>query len=184
MTVQSAAQTDRAREVKVLITAASMHGATGEIAAALGEELSGQGLSATVIPPEAVNDIESYDAVIIGSAVYTGHWLAPAKDLVYRYLDALASRPVWLFSSGPVGDPSGKLSQAMRKDPVDVAALSTATHARGHVMFAGKLDPKTLSRPQHAALLIFRGLNGDFRDWSAIREWARGIAQELTPVPR
>ena len=74
--------------------------------------------------------IESYDAVIIGSAVYTGHWLAPAKDLVYRYLDVLASRPVWLFSSGPVGDPSGKLSQAMRKDPVDVAALSTATHAR------------------------------------------------------
>jgi menaquinone-dependent protoporphyrinogen oxidase len=183
MTVQSAAQTDRAREVKVLITAASMHGATGEIAAVLGEELSGHGLAATVISPEAVNDAESYDAVIIGSAVYTGHWLAPAKDFVYRYLDALASRPVWLFSSGPVGDPSGKLSQAMRKDPVDVAGLSAATHARGHVMFAGKLDPKMLSRPQHAALLIFRSLNGDFRDWPAIREWARGIAQELTPVP-
>jgi hypothetical protein len=30
MTVQSANQTDRAREVKVLITAASTHGATGE----------------------------------------------------------------------------------------------------------------------------------------------------------
>ena len=184
MTVQSAAQTDQARELKVLITAASLHGATGEIAQVLGEELSEQGLAATVTPPEAVNDIESYDAVIIGSAVYTGHWLAPAKDLAYRYLDALASRPVWLFSSGPVGDPSGKLSKAMRKDPVDVAGLSAATHARDHVMFAGKLDPKTLSRPQHAALLIFRGLNGDFRDWSAIREWAREIAQELTPVPR
>jgi menaquinone-dependent protoporphyrinogen oxidase len=184
MTVQSPAQTDRARQVRVLITVASMHGATAEIAAVLGEELSGQGLAATVIPPEAVNDIESYDAFIIGSAVYTGHWLAPAKDLVYRYVDALASRPVWLFSSGPVGDPSGKLSKAMRKDPVDVAALSRATHARGHVMFAGKLDPKTLSRPQHAALLIFRSLKGDFRDWPAIRKWARGIAQELTPVSR
>jgi menaquinone-dependent protoporphyrinogen oxidase len=184
MTVQGAAQTDRAREVRVLITAASMHGATGEIAQVLGEELSGQGLAVSVIPPEAVNDIESYDAVIIGSAVYTGHWLAPAKDLVDRYAGALTSRPVWLFSSGPVGDPSGKLSQAMRKDPVDVAGLSTATHARGHVMFAGKLDPKALNRPQHAALLIFRGLNGDFRDWSAVREWARGIAHELTPVSR
>ena len=184
MTVQSAAQTDRALEVKVLITAASMHGATGEIAAVLAEELSEQGLTATVIPPEAVNDIESYDAVIIGSAVYTGHWLPPARDLVQRYRDALASRPVWLFSSGPVGDPSGRLSKAMRKDPVDVAALSAATHARGHVMFDGKLDPRMLSRPQHAALLIFRGLDGDFRDWSAIRKWGRGIAQELTPVPR
>jgi menaquinone-dependent protoporphyrinogen oxidase len=184
MTVQGAIQADRAHEVKVLITAASLHEATGEIAAVLGEELTRQGLAVTVIPPEAVNDIESYDAVIIGSAVYTGHWLAPAKDLVYRYLDVLASRPVWLFSSGPVGDPSGKLSKAMQKDPVDVAELSAATHARGHVMFAGKLDPKTLSRPQQAALLIFRRLNGDFRDWSAIREWACSIAQELTPVPR
>jgi menaquinone-dependent protoporphyrinogen oxidase len=73
MTVQSAAQTDRARTTKVLITATSMHGATGEIATALGEELSEQGLAVTVIPPEAVTDIENYDAVIIGSAVYTGH---------------------------------------------------------------------------------------------------------------
>jgi menaquinone-dependent protoporphyrinogen oxidase len=50
-----------------------MHGATGEIATALGEELSEPGLAVTVIPPEAVTDIENYDAVIIGSAVYTGH---------------------------------------------------------------------------------------------------------------
>jgi menaquinone-dependent protoporphyrinogen oxidase len=184
MTVHGAPQTERAREVKVLITAASMHGATGEIATALGEEMSEQGLAVTVIPPEEVTDIESYDAVIIGSAVYTGHWLAPAKDLVSRYRAALASRPVWLFSSGPVGNPSGKLSKAMRKDPVDVAGLRTATRARDHVMFDGKLDPKRLSLPQHAALLIFRRLNGDFRDWSAIREWGRSIARELTPVSR
>jgi hypothetical protein len=50
MTVQSPAQTDRARQVRVLIMVASMHGATAEIAAVLGEELSGQGLAATVIP--------------------------------------------------------------------------------------------------------------------------------------
>lgn len=184
MTVQSAAQTDRADTLKVLITAASLHGATGEIADVLGKELSGTGAAATVIPPGSVDDIEGYDAVIIGSAVYAGHWLAPARDFVHRYRDALASRPVWLFSSGPVGDPSGKLSKAMRNEPVDVAALSTATHARGHVMFDGKLDPKVLSLPQHATLLIFRGLDGDFRNWSAIKEWGRSIAEELTAVSR
>jgi hypothetical protein len=27
-------------------------------------------------------------------------------------------------------------------------------------------------------------LDGDFHDWSAIREWGRNIAHELTPVSR
>lgn len=111
--------------------------------------------------------------------VYAGHWLDPAKDLVNRSRDALAARPVWLFSSGPVGDPSSKLSQAMGKDPVDVAGLRAATHARDHRMFAGQLDRKLLSRPQRAALLVCCGLEGDFRDWAEIRQWAGGIAQQL-----
>ena len=48
--------------------------------------------------------------------------------------------------------------------------------ARDHRMFDGKLDRTVLSRPKRAALLVFRGLDGDFRDWSDIRQWADGIA--------
>jgi menaquinone-dependent protoporphyrinogen oxidase len=173
---------DQARQLRVLVSAASMHGATTEIAEAIGQALSEQGLAVTVIPPGEVRAIDGYDAVIIGSAVYTGHWLDPAKDLVNRLGAELAARPVWLFSSGPVGKPSGKLAQAMGKDPVELPGLSAASHARDHRMFAGKLDRKSLSRPQRAALLVFRGLDGDFRDWAQIRQWADGIAAQLAPV--
>jgi menaquinone-dependent protoporphyrinogen oxidase len=144
------------------------------------QALSKQGLTVTVIPPGEVRAIDGYDAVIIGSAVYAGHWLSPAKDLVSRFRDELAARPVWLFSSGPVGNPSGKLAQAMGKDPVDLPAMRADSHARDHRMFAGKLDRKVLSRPQRAALLVFRGLDGDFRDWAEIRQWAGSIAAQLT----
>jgi menaquinone-dependent protoporphyrinogen oxidase len=177
---------DRAYGVKVLVSAASMHGATAEIAQAIAEELTGQGLTVTVIPPGDVRAIDGYDAVIIGSAVYTGHWLDPAKDLVNWFGDALTGRPVWLFSSGPVGKPSGKLARAMGNDPVEVAAMAAAIQPPEHRMFAGKLDRHLLSRPQRAALLIFRGLDGDFRDWAEVRQWADGIAHQLTvspPVP-
>src|SRR6266536_2861184 len=92
----------------------------------------------------------------------------------------MAGRPVWLFSSGPVGDPSGKLAKSMNQDPVDLPAMLEATHARDHRIFAGKLDRKHLSLPQRAALLVFRGLEGDFRDWAQIRQWADSIAAELT----
>ena len=173
---------DQAHQLNVLVSAASEHGATAEIGRTIGQALSEQGLAVTVSPPGEVRAIDGYDAVIIGSAVYTGHWLDPAKDLVNRFGVELAGRPVWLFSSGPVGNPSGKLAQAMGKDPVDLPAMLEATHARDHRMFAGKLDRKSLSLPQRAALLMFPGLAGDFRDWAQIRQWADGIAAQLAPA--
>lgn len=165
--------------LKVLVTAASKHGATAEIARVIGDTLAAAGFATTVMPPEQVGTVEGYDAVILGSAVYSGHWLDAAKDLVTRSRGALATRPVWLFSSGPVGDPAGKLAQQMTQDPVDLTGIRTATHARGHKMFAGKLDPKDLSFPQRASLMLFRGLRGDFRDWAQIKGWAGEIAQHL-----
>jgi menaquinone-dependent protoporphyrinogen oxidase len=70
----------------------------------------------------------------------------------------------------------------MREDPPDVAVLLTVIRARGHRMFAGKLDPENLSLPQRAALMVFRGMRGDFRDWTAIRQWAGGIVQQLAAL--
>ncbi len=184
MTFQDPAQADQVHGLKVLVSAASEHGATAEIAKALGQALSEHGFVVSVIPPDEVGSVDGYDAVVIGSAVYVGRWLSPAKELVNRCRDALASRPVWLFSSGPVGDPSGKLAKAMDQEPTDVAAMRSMIHARDHRMFAGKLDRKVLSLPQRASLLVFRGLEGDFRDWAGIRQWADSIAQELTLTSR
>ena len=184
MTEAAAEATDRAHVPRVLISAASRHGATAEIAQAIGQALSEQGLTVAVIPPADVGSLDGYDAVIIGSAVYMGHWLDPAKELVNRFRDALTGRPVWLFSSGPVGKPSGKLAQSMDQDPADLPGILEATRARDHRRFAGKLDRKQLSVPQRASLLVFRSLEGDFRDWASIRQWADGIARQLALTPR
>ena len=184
MTEAAAEATGRAHVPRVLVSAASRHGATAEIAQAIGQALSEQGLTVTVIPPGDVRGLDGYDAVIIGSAVYMGHWLDPAKDLVNRFREALTSRPVWLFSSGPVGKPSSKLAQSMDQDPAELPGMVEATRARDHRRFAGKLDRKHLSLPQRAALLAFRGLEGDFRDWADIRQWADGIARQLAQAPR
>ncbi len=171
---------DGGHPVRVLVSAASRHGSTTEIAAAIRDELLHRGLDAVAIPPAEVADVTGYDAVVIGSAVYTGHWQQPAKDLVTRCREGLATRPVWLFSSGPVGDPAGRFARSMNTDPVDLAPIRTATGARDHRIFAGKLDAGKLGPVQRASLLFFPGMKGDFRDWTAIREWADGIAAQLT----
>jgi len=99
----------RREPMKVLICAASKYGATSEIARAVADVLAGRGCEVTVLPPQEAGAVEEFDAVVLGSAVYMGQWMKPARELAERSAAALASRPVWLFSSGPVGEPA-KLS--------------------------------------------------------------------------
>src|SRR3954453_23252816 len=71
---------------RVLVVVASRHGATAEIAAALARGLGGGaagrgvGLSAVAVPAEQRPEPGSYDAVLLGSAVYAGRWLDPARQ--------------------------------------------------------------------------------------------------------
>lgn len=168
--------------MKVLVAAASRHGSTAEIARSIGEVLRSAGIEVEVVAPEGVGELSAFDAVVLGSAVYTGHWLEPAISLAERVGRELPGRKVWLFSSGPVGDPSRKLVQRMGADPVDLPAVAKSTRAREHAVFAGKLDRANLRGLQRTALLVLRGLEGDFRDWQAIRTWAQSIAEDLSPA--
>jgi menaquinone-dependent protoporphyrinogen oxidase len=89
----------------VLVTAASRHGATHEIAAAIVDGLRRRSVEADFRATEELASLDGYDAFVIGSAVYVGRWLDAAKDLVADHAAALAGAPVWLFSSGPLGPP-------------------------------------------------------------------------------
>jgi len=169
--------------LNVLVCAASRHGSTAEIATAIRDELQRRGLRASLLTPAEVTTLDGYDAVVLGSAVYAGHWLEPAKDLVARCGNELAARPVWLFTSGPVGKPTGKLAQSMGTDPVELPQVRAATGARGHQIFAGKLNAQSLPLTQRIAVRVFPGLTGDFRNWAEITRWADGIADELAAVP-
>ena len=160
--------------MRVLVTTASKHGSTEEIGRFIGEVFLEQGIEIGVLPPEDVISLHRYDAVIMGSAVYAGHWMNSMKKMAHRLAPELIDRPVWLFSSGPIGDPPEP-----NEEPVDVAPLVEATGARGHALFAGKLDKDVLGFAEKAIVAAFKAPDGDFRDWEEIRGWASGIAQEL-----
>jgi menaquinone-dependent protoporphyrinogen oxidase len=161
--------------IRILVTAASKHGATAEIAGVIAERLTAAGHEVDLREPESVHDLDTTDAVVVGSAVYIGHWLKPARELVTRLGPELASRPVWMFSSGPVGDPPRP-----SEDPVDVGALVAATGAREHRVFAGQVNKDKLGFSERAMVRTFRSAVGDFRDWDEIGAWAREIDAELT----
>jgi menaquinone-dependent protoporphyrinogen oxidase len=160
--------------VRALVTAASKHGSTADIAAAVADGLRRRGLEADVRPPEAVVDLEGYDVVVVGSAVYAGHWLTDATEFVERHASALRWRDVWLFSSGPLGDPPEKV-----EEPADVVALLSESGARGHAVFSGRLDPHDLGLGERLVARAVRAPLGDFRDWKDVDAWAGRIAQAV-----
>ena len=160
--------------MRILVSAASKHGATTEIAEAVGDELAERGHQIDVIPPEKVTSTDDRDAFVLGSAVYMGRWMPEARHLAERLGPTVGARPVWLFSSGPIGDPA-----MPTEDPVDAAAIIEATGARDHRVFAGKLDKARLSVPERAVVRALKVQEGDFRDWDAIKVWAASIAESL-----
>jgi len=137
-------------------------------------------VSAEFIGIDEVSDLGRYEAVVLGSAVYMGRWLEPARKFVERYGNGLAEWKTWLFSSGPVGDPSRapKAEEAVKVD--DIVA---ATKGAEHRLFAGKFDKSKFSFPERAVMRAVGAKEGDYRDWDEINGWATEIAAQLRAEP-
>lgn len=160
--------------MKVLVSASSRHGATSEIAKAIADALVGAGIEADLRRPEEVASVAAYDGIVLGSGVYAGRWLGPVKQLIERESDGLAAKPVWLFSSGPLGDPLKP-----EGDPEDVELLLKRTHAIAHRTFAGRIDKRQLGIAEKAIFAVVHAPEGDFRPWPAIADWTAEIANTL-----
>ncbi|MFC4786287.1 flavodoxin domain-containing protein [Nocardioides sp. MAHUQ-72] len=170
----------------VLVVYGSRYGATQGIAERIAETLRACGQQVDVEEGSEFIDAKRYDAFVIGSAAYQGSWLEGPVEFVMHHVDLLAERPVWLFSSGPLGRPD---SEADRRGQLEVtrprqfAEMEEALAPRGAQVFYGALQPEKLRRFDRLVRRVPRGRQllpaGDFRDWTAVDEWARQIAAEL-----
>jgi len=159
----------------VLVTYASKHGSTQGIAERIAEKLRQLGKEAEAQPLDAVEDPGSYEALVIGSAIYYGSWMKEATEWVHRNQAVLAQRPVWLFSVGPLGTEVKDAEQ----QPKEMAEFQQAIRPREQRVFFGVLDHHRLSFAERMVVKAVRAPEGDFRDWEAIEVWAESIAREL-----
>lgn len=165
--------------MRILVTAASRHGSTMEMASAIGSALQEAGLQAEVKPLHELGGVAGFNAVVLGSSVYMGRWLPEAAEFVRRHEVELKARPVWLFSSGPIGSPEPK----PEGEPANIDEMVAAVRARGHRVFAGRLDRRQLGLGEKLIVGAVKAQDGDFRDWEAIRAWALEIVAALPVVP-
>ena len=159
----------------VLVAYASRMGSTQEIATAIGDQLTSRGFEVQVVAAAAAPNAGIFDAVVLGSALYTGRWDRDAVDYLKRNGSDLADRPTWLFQSGPSGPPAGvrptPTPRAVQRlgDKIGLAAPTT---------FGGNLD-HSRAKGLLARWVSQGDLAGDFRDWDQIRAWADDVADQL-----
>jgi menaquinone-dependent protoporphyrinogen oxidase len=174
---------DGERVMNVVVVYASRYGSTKGIAESIAERLRERGVEAEARSVDSNPDPGQYDAVVLGSAVFLGRWMQSAAEFAERNRAALTSRPVWLFSSGPLTLKEGVTVDDPDVIPTNIAALREALHPRDHRVFFGALDPDRLGFAQRAMrkLPAARAVlpEGDFRDWRTIEAWADEIATAL-----
>jgi menaquinone-dependent protoporphyrinogen oxidase len=159
----------------IVVAYASKHGATEGIARHIADRLTERGEPAEA---RSVSDIDSLDdpkAVVLGSAVYAGSWRKEAIEFVDAHAGELARTPVWLFSSGPLGD------QVVDEEeqPRQLEEIRERISPRAHQMFFGALDRSKLSFGERMIVKAVKAPDGDYRNWDDISSWTDGIAVAL-----
>lgn len=165
---------------KILVAYATRSGATAEVAQHIGRVLSEAGAMVEVCPTKEVDDLQSYRAVILGSAIRAGRWLPEAIRFVERHATALSQLPVAYFvvcltmkDDTPENrrivkgylDPV--LQQVPQVQPLEIGLFAGAL-SYGQLPLVARLMAKAAKAPQ-----------GDFRDWSAVAAWAASIRSAL-----
>lgn len=163
----------------ILVTYASKNGATREIAEKIGEVIKQAGGQVNVAPVNGIKDLNSYGAIILGSAVYIGKWQKEAVEFLQVNENILADRPVWLFSSGPTGEGDPVELLEGWRIPTALRPVVDRIQPRDIAVFHGFINPEKLNFIEKQVIKSMKKPFGDFRDWDAIHAWTTTIIQGL-----
>lgn len=162
---------------KVLVAYASRGGSTREVAEAIGEVLGDAGAEVDVRLVKGVADVSLCRAVVLGSADYMGKWMPDAVRSVETHREALSQMPVAYFT----------VCLTMKEDAEEHCRTVEAylDPVREQVrsvdvgLFTGRLDRSRLPFLYRLIIKVMGQPEGDFRNWEAMRAWARNLVPLL-----
>lgn len=162
---------------RILVTYATRAGSTAEVAESIAEVLRTTGATVDVLPIKAAPDLNDYEGVIVGSAIRMGHWLPEAVAFVKANRWILSYIPTAYFAvSAFLREDTPEMRQQVQGYLDPVCAMLEPTSVG---LFAGKIDYHKLSWFDRTIAKAGSVPEGDWRNWDAIRKWARELQPSL-----
>ncbi len=145
---------------QMLVVHASRHGSTTEVAARIAEHLRQAGHQVDLQDAGRVTTpANGYQLIIVGGAIYSGHWHTGAHRFLKRHRRDFAGVPVAVFGMGPRTDETE--SWIRSRAQLDRALAKRDWLRPVAVTVFGGVDPKPRrDQPRR-----------DLRDWAAIDSW-------------
>lgn len=173
--------------MKVLITYSSGFGTTREVAEEIGRILQDEGhFELELLAIDRVDEIDSYDALVIGSSVRADRPLANVRDFLALHRLDLKGKKIALFAvcllancaEGQQRVIDQYISQLIEKYP-EFNVISKAAFG-GKIDF-DKLNPVTKSLMHRVLEKTGLPTEGsvDTRDWQMIREWSHELIGKI-----
>ena len=174
---------------RILVAYDTIDGSTAELAEFVGKELSKEGNVVDVRRVSEVTDVNSYQAVVVGSPMKREKWTEDALDFLNRHKQALSQRPVALFYTCLATlkhTPEDGLGRVMNNYVSPLLAEFPDLKPVSIGIFTGVLDYTKYTKEGAEGMSRFMGARGcpvegrnDYRDWQAISNWAKDVGTKL-----
>ena len=169
---------------RILIIYDTKYGATRTIADKIQEVLCAQGAQVDMSLVKRIQDVSTYDAIIIGSAIITEQWRPDMLSFMKAQEAALASKPVAVFIvCGLMKDDTAEKRQMAQKYYIDAVLKKTPgiVPVGSAGLFAGIMDFSVLTPMDEFLIRALFGSGpyaipeGDYRNFDKVTQWANDI---------
>jgi len=168
--------------MKVLVAYETAHGSTTATADAVAEVLGERGAEVDVLRCRTCRELEGYDAYIVGSPIWGGNWLGPARKFVRRHQRTLAQQPTAYFHASGSGGEEESRGDAIALMEPRLRKYAPAVEPVAIGAFGGVIDFDLYNLPIRLIMKAIVGRGGhrtygrhDMRDWEQIRAWAAEV---------
>lgn len=162
---------------EVLVTYATKHGSTTDIAWSIANSFFDSGIRADVKKIQNVEDVRPYRLVIVGTPIYDNQILPEVLTFAELHTDWLEKRKVAVFVVGrTLKEPD---SETLIRTERMLSRLKNYINIFDTGMFAGKISPKNLPIKERLEEVFGEKKTGDFRDWEEIGSWAKELEKKV-----
>lgn len=161
---------------KILVTYASTHGSTEEIAGVIAGVLHTNGVEVDLLPVRQVHTVDAYRAVVLGAPLYILRLHKDALRFLEEHQQSLTGGiPLALFAGGSIETGSAEETREVRLQLDKELAKFPWLEPAAVEVVGGSFDPARLKFPWSLIPALKQKPACDLRDWQAIRDWAAGL---------